>query len=155
MGDRHSCLAMEELRNTDRRDKGVAPYQEVDLMRGERISAAMKRRGMKYNCQLCYAIGVSESTLSRWRMGRPLSLKHAVALSYNLGISLDHLLTGSSLQEQDQTFSMQISKLCDTYSRLNAQNQNLSLNLLRRLASRSTAADPAADTGGADPEAGE
>ncbi|MBV9992189.1 MAG: helix-turn-helix transcriptional regulator [Alphaproteobacteria bacterium] len=110
---------------------------------------------MKYNCQLCYSIGVSESTLSRWRMGRPLSLKHAVALSYNLGISLDHLLTGSSPQEQDETFSRQISKLCDTYSRLNAQNQNLSLNLLRRLASRSDAAGADPETGGPEPEAGE
>jgi transcriptional regulator with XRE-family HTH domain len=123
--------------------QAIARYQEVDRARGERITAAMKCRGLRYNCQLCYEIGVSESTLSRWRMGRPLSLRHAVALCYRLGITLDYLLTGSNADEPDNSFSILVSRFCETYARLNAQNKHLSLRLLRRLAPK---AGVAADT---------
>lgn len=117
-------------------------YQEFDAERGRRISAAMEKRGLKYNCQLCYDIGVSESTLSRWRAGRPLSLSHAVALSYGLGISLDYLLIGPAAGEQAGAFSTQVDKLREIYAAMNAKNRGLALSLVRTLVARLEAALP-------------
>jgi transcriptional regulator with XRE-family HTH domain len=105
-------------------------------VRGARIEAAMKRLGIEYNCQLCYDIGVSESTLSRWRMGRPISLMHAVALSRALGITLDHLLIGAAPQEHEATFSRQVGLLHERFGQLSLKNKVLVLALLRSMRAR-------------------
>ena len=102
-----------------------------DLARGARLTAAMVSNGMLYNCQLCYDLGVSESTLSRWRSGRPLSLEHAVALCRRLEITLDYLFTGSTLD--GSTFSVQLLELQEIFETLDEGHRILSLGLLRSL----------------------
>lgn len=65
-----------------------------DAARGARLSAAMVASGLTYNCQLCYDLGVTESSLSRWRSGGPMSASMAVGLAQLLDVSLDWLITG-------------------------------------------------------------
>jgi transcriptional regulator with XRE-family HTH domain len=112
-------------------------YQEIDVRRGERITRAMLQRGFRYNCQLCYDIGVSESTLSRWRSGRPLSLNHAILLSEGLGVTLDYLLTGAENAVEGDTFGAEVNELQDVFRRLDETNRGLALKLLRALSNRS------------------
>lgn len=109
----------------------------VDRARGERISQAMQDRGFYYNCQLCYDINVSESTLSRWRSGLPLSLTHAVSLARALHISLDYLLLGSSPVVALGTLGTQLTQLKAIYRHLDEDRQALLTNLLRSLACQS------------------
>lgn len=111
-------------------------YAEIDVMRGERIAAAMREHGMDYNCQLCYDIGVAESSLCRWRQGRPISLAHAAALSLKLGISLDYLLLGSVMHEHDN-FAARAEQLDTTLTRLPGELRNLVLELLQSLSKTS------------------
>lgn len=96
----------------------------------------MMQKGLQFNCQLCYDIGVSESTLSRWRSGRPFSLEHAVELSARLDTSLDHLLTGQSPSAEQSSFSSQLRQLLDFYQLLTKGNEQLLLSLMRSLACR-------------------
>jgi transcriptional regulator with XRE-family HTH domain len=72
----------------------VADLSLNDSARGMRLSAAMSARGLMYNCQLCYDLGVTESSLSRWRSGGPMSVSMAVNLARLLGVSVDWLITG-------------------------------------------------------------
>lgn len=68
----------------------------TDSARGMRLSAAMAASGMMYNCQVCYDLGVTESSLSRWRSGGPMSVSMAVNLARLLSVSVDWLITGRS-----------------------------------------------------------
>lgn len=113
-----------------------ARYAEIDTFRGERIAAAMRARGMDYNCQLCYDIGVAESSLCRWRQGRPISLAHAAALSLKLGISLDYLLLGSIACEHDN-FAARAEQLSTALGRLPENLRHLVWELLQSLSKTS------------------
>ncbi|MBI5129761.1 MAG: helix-turn-helix transcriptional regulator [Rhodopseudomonas palustris] len=62
--------------------------------RGERMVKAMQLRGMTKQHALAFAMGVNESTVTRWKNNRAMSVDHAVLLCRTLGISLDWLLTG-------------------------------------------------------------
>lgn len=135
---RQTCEISPE--HDQREEDGGLPslgYSEIDPARGSRISHAMARRGLEYNCQLCYDLRVSESTLSRWRSGRPLSLKHAVALCKKLDISLDYLFTGAT--GDGSTFSLQLMELQEIFELLDGNHRRLSLGLLRSLSVRDTA----------------
>jgi transcriptional regulator with XRE-family HTH domain len=109
-------------------------YRAIDPARGERISEAMRGRGMEFNCQLSHLIGVAESTLSRWRSGRPISLEHAVTLCSALQISLDFLLLGRSGSSEAGSFSAQLVRLSEIYRGLDSDRRELFLRLLRSLA---------------------
>ncbi|HEY1926292.1 MAG TPA: helix-turn-helix domain-containing protein [Caulobacteraceae bacterium] len=74
-----------------------------DPFRGARLSAAMFRDGRVYNCQLCYDLGVTESSLSRWRSGGPMSVAMTMALAQKLGISIDWLILGREPDDDDPT----------------------------------------------------
>lgn len=67
---------------------------DFDPNRGRRVSEAMLKRDLQYNCQLCYDLGVSESSLSRWRSGHPLTTLNAINLCLYLNISIEWLLFG-------------------------------------------------------------
>ncbi|HEY1929256.1 MAG TPA: helix-turn-helix transcriptional regulator [Caulobacteraceae bacterium] len=112
----------------------LTAYRAIDAARGERISEAMRSLGMEFNCQLSHRIGVAESTLSRWRSGRPISLEHAIVLCSALQISLDHLLLGRRSGVEAGSFSAQLVKLSEIYRRLDATSRELFLRLLRSLA---------------------
>lgn len=62
--------------------------------RGERMVEAMQLRGMTKQHALAFAMGVNESTITRWKNNRPMSIDHAVLLCRTLDVSLDWLLTG-------------------------------------------------------------
>lgn len=67
-----------------------------DMQRGARLSAAMFLDGRTYNCQLSYELGVTESSLSRWRSGGPMSVSMAIAIAQKLGVSIDWLILGET-----------------------------------------------------------
>lgn len=136
---------------TGAQDRPLAEYHAIDTARGKRISEAMRKRGMEFNCQLSHTLGVAESTLSRWRAGRPISLEHAVALCSALDISLDYLLLGRAAGAETGSFSAQLSKLSEIYRNLDPRGRDLFQRLLRSLACKSPfdefqeAAAPTAD----------
>lgn len=109
----------------------------IDRARGDRISNAMRDQGYYYNCQLCYDLDVSESTLSRWRSGLPLSLNHAVSLAEALHISLDYLLLGTSPKAMAGTLDTQLSKLETIYRKLDQDRTDLLTRLVCSLACQS------------------
>jgi transcriptional regulator with XRE-family HTH domain len=55
---------------------------------------AMQLRGMTKQHALAFAMGVNESTVTRWKNNGPISVDHAVLLCSLLDISLDWFLTG-------------------------------------------------------------
>lgn len=59
-----------------------------------RLTYAMRVRGHTKAAGLAARIGVTESAISRWKNGHPITLEHAVALRNALFVSLDWLLCG-------------------------------------------------------------
>lgn len=62
--------------------------------RGERLSRAIKGRGISKMMALALDLDVHESAISRWRKDGPMSLEHAARISEVLDISLDWLVLG-------------------------------------------------------------
>jgi len=62
--------------------------------RGDRLSRAIKGRGISKMMALALDLDVHESAISRWRKDGPMSLEHAARLSEVLDISLDWLVLG-------------------------------------------------------------
>jgi transcriptional regulator with XRE-family HTH domain len=63
--------------------------------RGERMVEAMRLRGMTKQHALAFALGVNESTITRWKNNGPMSVNSAVQLCRALDISLDWFLNGA------------------------------------------------------------
>ena len=63
--------------------------------RGERLIEAMRVRGMQKQHALAFALGVNESTVTRWKHDGPMSLESAIALCQVLDVSLDWFLVGT------------------------------------------------------------
>jgi transcriptional regulator with XRE-family HTH domain len=62
--------------------------------RGDRLSHAIKGRGISKMMALALDLDVHESAISRWRKGGPMSLENAARISEVLNISLDWLVLG-------------------------------------------------------------
>jgi len=63
----------------------------------------MRARGMQKQYALAYALGVNESTITRWKNDGPMSLENAIALCQALDISLDWFLVGSGSMDRQAT----------------------------------------------------
>jgi transcriptional regulator with XRE-family HTH domain len=61
---------------------------------GQRLTFALKQRGVRKLYALAVEIGVDESALSRWKKDGAISLPSAARLSQALDISLDWLVLG-------------------------------------------------------------
>ena len=61
---------------------------------GEWLSFAMEMRGHVKAAGLAAEIGVTESAISHWKNGNPITLRHAIELRNALSVSLDWLLCG-------------------------------------------------------------
>lgn len=107
-------------------------YKDNNIARGERISRTMAMRGYRYNCEISYDIGVTESTISRWRMGRPIAMKHAVALCACLNMSLDYLFLGVE-PGNCSVGARSSSEFIVNYHALSEDNKALVLGILERL----------------------
>lgn len=115
-------------------DGAASADENFDLKRGVRLSAAMRARGIHYNCQLCYDVGVKESTLSRWRSGAPMSIANAISIADYLGVSLDWLLMGRiAALETSRTSDRSFADLVDAIATLPTFDQRLVLSLSRAL----------------------
>lgn len=68
--------------------------------RGARLRKAMSLRARQKQYALAVALGVNESSISRWKEDGPMSLDNAVSLCRELDISLDWFLTGIGSIEQ-------------------------------------------------------
>lgn len=62
--------------------------------RGDRLSRAIKGRGISKMMSLAIDLDVHESAISRWRKNGPMSLENAARISEVLDISLDWLVLG-------------------------------------------------------------
>jgi Bacteriophage CI repressor helix-turn-helix domain len=60
----------------------------------------MKMRGMQKQYALAYALGVNESTVTRWKNDGPMSLDSAIALCQAPDMSLDWFLVGSGSMDR-------------------------------------------------------
>lgn len=54
----------------------------------------MAKRGIAKLCVLAALMGVTESAVSRWRQGGPITLENAARLCESLDVSLDWLVLG-------------------------------------------------------------
>lgn len=59
------------------------------------VSATAKGLGYKTDAQLAAAIGVQQSTVTRWRQGNQPQIRHLVALAYLFKMRIDPLLAMS------------------------------------------------------------
>lgn len=62
--------------------------------RGKRLRTAMYRRGIRKHAAIAAAVGVNESTISRWTHGAPMTVDNVVAVCGILDVSADWLLLG-------------------------------------------------------------
>jgi transcriptional regulator with XRE-family HTH domain len=69
----------------------------------------MNRRGLRKQYALAYALGVSESTVTRWRNGEAMSIDSAIALGSALDMSLDWFLTGRGDIDQHKIYAYILS----------------------------------------------
>lgn len=65
---------------------------------GDRLCTILKIRGFQKSYAIAHALGVNESTVSRWKKGEPISMQHGVALCRFLGVSMDWLFLGENLE---------------------------------------------------------
>ncbi len=62
--------------------------------RGERLMLAIKARDIRKQQVLASKLRVNDSTVTRWKENKSMSLEHALAISAELDVSLDWLLLG-------------------------------------------------------------
>lgn len=62
--------------------------------RGQRLVDAMHRQGIYKQHALAHLLGVQESTITRWKNNKAISVDHAIAVCEALSISLDWFLCG-------------------------------------------------------------
>ncbi len=62
--------------------------------RGQRLVEAMHRQGIYKQHALAHLLGVQESTITRWKNNKSISVDHAIAVCEALSISLDWFLCG-------------------------------------------------------------
>lgn len=74
--------------------------------RGDRLSHAIKGRGISKMMALALDLDVHESAISRWRKGGPMSLENAARISEVLDISLDWLVLGRGDMDGHTTESL-------------------------------------------------
>jgi transcriptional regulator with XRE-family HTH domain len=102
--------------------------------RGDRIVEAMKLRGMTKQHALANALGVNESTITRWKANGPMSVNSAILLCKELDMSLDWFLTGNgsidSHKLNAQMPSITQDKLLAHFERLEATLSEHSKSLL-------------------------
>lgn len=67
--------------------------------RGQRLVEAMQLRGYAKQHALAYALGVNESTITRWKNDGPMSLDNAVTLCRLLDVSVDWFLSGKGTHD--------------------------------------------------------
>jgi hypothetical protein len=100
-----------------------------DLARGARLTAAMLARGRLYNCQLSYDLGVTESSLSRWRSGGPMSVAMAIELTRHLDVSLDWLIAGRTGRYNPDSHPDAMNELIKSFAALSPADRQLVLAL--------------------------
>lgn len=73
---------------------------------GNRLRVLLKKQRNLKHLVLANAIGVEESTISRWLSGGNIKMIHLIRLSEYLDVSVDWLILGrgTPLQHRDSTF---------------------------------------------------
>ncbi len=67
--------------------------------RGERLTAAIRWRGISKMLVLANDLNVNESAISRWRQDGAMSLQHAARIAEVLDVSMDWLILGRGEME--------------------------------------------------------
>jgi len=107
---------------------------DAAAFRGKRLSAAMTAKGWTFNCQVAYDLQVTESSLSRWRSGGPMSVANAVALAQHLGTSVHWLVLGKDwVDEAPSDLSAQLAEVARLFSHLSPGDRQLVLALNRAI----------------------
>lgn len=79
-------------------------HSEKDPERGKRLGDAIDTRNIGKMYVLSVDLGVSESTISRWRQGTQISSDNVIKLCRALDISADWLLLSRGVMEQHKAF---------------------------------------------------
>jgi transcriptional regulator with XRE-family HTH domain len=103
----------------------------------------MLSSGLMYNCQLCYDLGVTESSLSRWRSGGPMSVAMAVELAEKLGVSLEWLVKGGGGGDEADHAARDRDEVTNLFAALRPADRQLVLALNRALMNHQAAAEAA------------
>jgi plasmid maintenance system antidote protein VapI len=102
--------------------------------RGERMMEAMQARGQTKQHALAHALGVNESTITRWKNDGPMSVDSAVLLCRELDISLDWFLNGTGAMDAHKPAAAQAgaseSRLLASFRRVEAAMSDRSKLLL-------------------------
>jgi len=78
----------------------------TDLERGKRLQEAIEARGIKKMYVFAMELAVSESTVSRWKTGAPITVENLIRLCGRIDISVDWLLLGRGHMDGHQHFSV-------------------------------------------------
>jgi transcriptional regulator with XRE-family HTH domain len=102
--------------------------------RGERMMKAMQARGLTKQHALAHALGVNESTITRWKNDGPMAVDSAVLLCKELDISLDWFLNGTGAMDAHKSAAAQAgpseSRLLASFRRVEAAMSDRSKLLL-------------------------
>lgn len=102
--------------------------------RGERMKEAMQARRLTKQHALAHALGVNESTITRWKNDGPMSVDSAVLLCKELDISLDWFLNGTGAMDAHKPAAGQAgfadSRLLSCFRRVEATMSDRSRLLL-------------------------
>ena len=102
----------------------------------------MAATGKLYNCQLAYDLGVTESSLSRWRSGAPMSVSMAMGLAKQLGVSIDWLVTGREGPDEEIETGDDLAEVTNLFSVLAPADRQLVVELNRAFVRHQVAPDP-------------
>jgi len=102
------------------------------LSRGERLTAAIRQRGISKMMSLALDLDVDESAISRWRNDGSMSLSHAARISEVLDISLDWLVLGRGEMELHKAPALRVEE-SDLIRVIRRFQRNLVVNLTRLL----------------------
>jgi transcriptional regulator with XRE-family HTH domain len=95
---------------------------------------AMQAHGLTKQHALAHALGVNESTITRWKNDGPMSVDSAVLLCRELDISLDWFLNGTGSIDAHRPSAGEpgatASKLLSYFKRIEAAMSDRSMSLL-------------------------
>lgn len=128
---------MEATVKSSRRSPQRTRISDAAASRGKRLSAAMVAKGWAFNCQLAYDLQVTESSLSRWRSGGPMSVAKAIELAKHLGTSVHWLVTGQDWVDQaPSAVSPRLAGVVELFSKLSPSDRQIVIALNRAIVER-------------------
>jgi hypothetical protein len=81
------------------------------MSRGDRLTRAIKQRGVVKMINLALDLRVDESAISRWKKGGAMSLENAARLAEVLDVSLDWIVLGRGEMDVHKQVALRTEEL--------------------------------------------